>query len=101
MRDAVTEGPAERSQAEIADRYIAEFGDHNGYLLGDIGHYGTDYTLRALTDKVGVGALKPKVAIYAFTQTAQRPEPADRRRALRPAHARRSASGPGAGSSGR
>ena len=69
MRDAVTGGPA-AVQAELTRRYIAEFGDHNGYLLADIGHYGTDYTLRALTDKVGVGALKPKVAIYAFTQTA-------------------------------
>jgi hypothetical protein len=69
MRDAVTQGPA-NTQAEIARRYVAEFADHNGYLLGDVGHYGTDYTLRAITDKVGVGALKPKVAIYAFTQTA-------------------------------
>ena len=47
-----------------------EFGLHNGYLIGNIGNYGTDYTLRALTDKIGVGALKPKIAIYAFTQTA-------------------------------
>ena len=69
MRDAVTGGPA-AVQAELTRRYIAGFGDHNGYLLADIGHYGTDYTLRALTDRVGVGALKPKVAIYAFTQTA-------------------------------
>ena len=69
MRDAVTEGPA-NVQAEIARRYVAEFGLHNGYLIGNIGTYGTDYTLRALTDKLGVGALKPKIAIYAFTQTA-------------------------------
>jgi len=69
MRDAVTQGPA-NIQAEIVKRYVAEFSKHNGYLIGDIGHYGTDYTLRAITDKVGVGALKPKVAIYAFTQTA-------------------------------
>jgi hypothetical protein len=69
MRDAVTGGPA-AVQAEIAKRYVAEFAKHNGYLMGDVGHYGTDYTLRAITDRLGVGALKPKVAIYAFTQTA-------------------------------
>jgi hypothetical protein len=69
MRDAVTDGPA-AIQAEIARRYVAEFGKHNGYLLGDIGRYGTDYSLRAITARVGIGALKPKIAIYAFTQTA-------------------------------
>jgi hypothetical protein len=76
MRDAVSNGPA-NIQAKIAARYIAGFGLHNGYLLGDIGHYGTDYELRAITDKVGVGALKPKIAIYAFTQTAHDLSPLD------------------------
>ena len=69
MRDAVSDGP-DNIQAMIASRYVAEFDRHNGYLLADIGHYGTDYELRAMTDRVGVGALKPKIAIYAFTQTA-------------------------------
>jgi hypothetical protein len=69
MRDAVTDGPA-NVQAKIAKHYVDEFGLHNGYLLADIGNYGTDYELRAMTDRVGVGALKPKIAIYAFTQTA-------------------------------
>ncbi len=69
MRAAVTDGPA-TIQAMLTSRFLAEFDRHNGYLLGDIGHYGTDYALRAMTDKVGVGALKPKIAIYAFAQTA-------------------------------
>ena len=68
LRDAVTQGPA-NIQAKIVARYIAQADLHNGYLLGNIGRYGTDYALRAMTDKVGVGALVPKVAIYAFTQT--------------------------------
>jgi hypothetical protein len=68
MRDAITQGPA-NIQAKLVARYIAESVKHNGYLLGNIGHYGTDYELRAITDRVGVGALKPKVAIYAFSQT--------------------------------
>ena len=68
MRDAITQGPA-NIQAKLVARYIAQSSLHNGYLMGDIGHYGTDYELRAITDRVGVGALKPKVAIYAFAQT--------------------------------
>ena len=76
MRDAVTQGPAD-VQADIVARYIAQAALHNGYLLGDIGRYGTDYKLRAMTDKVGVGALIPKIAIYAFTQTARDLTPLD------------------------
>ncbi len=68
MRDAITKGPA-NIQAKLVTRYVAQSNLHNGYLMGDIGHYGTDYELRAITDRVGVGALKPEVAIYAFAQT--------------------------------
>jgi hypothetical protein len=68
MRDAITQGPA-NVQAKLVSRYVAQSNLHNGYLMGDIGHYGTDYELRAITDRVGVGALKAKVAIYAFAQT--------------------------------
>ena len=70
MRDAVTEGPA-NIRAKLTTRFLEQQKLHNGYLLGDIGHYGTNYELRAMTALVGVGALKPKVAIYAFAQTAQ------------------------------
>jgi hypothetical protein len=70
MRDAVVAGP-NAIQGKLVARYIAESGKHNGYLMGDIGHYGTNYELRAITAKVGIGALKPKVAIYAFAQTAR------------------------------
>ena len=74
MRKAVTDGRA-NVQALIVERFVEQFGLHNGYLLADIGHYGTNYELRAMTDLVGVGALKPKVAIYAFTQTAENLSP--------------------------
>ena len=50
-----------------------------------------------MTDKVGVGALRPKIAIYAFAQTANDLTPLRRRRALRPAPPGRPAPGPGAG----
>jgi hypothetical protein len=68
MRDAVTQGPA-NIQAKLVSRYVSESPKHNGYLMGDIGTYGTDYELRAITDKVGVGALRTNVAIYALAQT--------------------------------
>jgi hypothetical protein len=68
MRDAVTQGPA-NIQAKLIARYVAESPKHNGWLLGDIGTYGTNYELRAITDKVGVGALSTNVAIYALAQT--------------------------------
>jgi hypothetical protein len=68
MRDAITQGPA-NIQAKLVARYVSESAKHNGYLMGDIGTYGTDYELRAITDKVGVGALRTIVAIYALAQT--------------------------------
>ena len=68
-RDAVTKGP-DNIQAKILAAFLEQFEQHNGYLIGDIGHYGTDYELRAMTDKIGVGALKPKIAIYPFAHTA-------------------------------
>ncbi len=70
MRDAVTEGP-DNVQSVIVARFLSEFERHNGYLIGDLGRYGTDYTLRAVTDKAGVGALIPEIAIYPFTQTSR------------------------------
>ena len=54
-----------------------------------------------MTDKIGVGALKPKIAIYAFTQTASDLSPlaGGSRYVLHlPADA---AADPGEGSSGR
>ena len=76
MRDAVTEGP-DTVQAQIVTAFLDGFERHNGYLIGDIGRYGTDYALRAATDKIGVGALIPKIAIYPFAQTSRDLVPLD------------------------
>ncbi len=76
MRDAVTQGPANIQAKLVAALRRRSSATHNGYLLGDIGHYGTDYELRAITDKVGVGALKPKVAIYALHPDRSQPRTA-------------------------
>lgn len=70
MRDAVRDGP-DNVQTKLVSMYVASAGLHNGYLIGDVGHYGTDYELRAIVDKVGFGALKPKIALYPFAQTSR------------------------------
>lgn len=70
MRDAVSDGPG-NVQAKLVAMFISSAAVHNGYLIGDVGHYGTDYELRAIVDKVGFGALKPKLALYPFAQTSR------------------------------
>ena len=69
LRDAVaTDGPTAVSNPMIAG-YVTGFKAHNGWLVRDLGSYGTDYLFRAAVDKVGVGALDGRVATYPFTQT--------------------------------
>ena len=60
---AVQSGPL---YVQIALKELAAqgFAAHNGWIVGNIGNYGTDYRLRAVVDKVGVGALTPNVSIY-------------------------------------
>ena len=70
MRDAAVDGP-DNVAALIRARFLEQFDLHNGYLIGDLGRYGTDYELRAMADQVGVGALIPEIAIYPFAQTSR------------------------------
>jgi hypothetical protein len=70
MRAAVGDGP-DNVQALVRGRFVDGFESHDGYLIGDLGRYGTDYELRAMADKLGVGALIPKIAIYPFAQTSR------------------------------
>jgi len=67
LRDAVTQGPG-KLQNELVKRYFDGFDAHNGWLVTVLGHYGTDYLLRAIVDKVGLGAPLPQVAMYPTTQ---------------------------------
>jgi hypothetical protein len=68
MRDAVTNGPA-NLKTELTQLYVQSAQKHNGYLVINTGTYGTDYQLRAIVDNVGLGALRPDVAIYPLAQT--------------------------------
>jgi hypothetical protein len=65
LRDAVTKGPAKLTVKLLA-LYSQEFAAHNGYLVGDLGDWGTNYTLRAIGDKVGVGGQRASIATYPF-----------------------------------
>jgi hypothetical protein len=68
LHDAVAAGAAEVSTA-LRTKFVREAPHHDGWLVTDTGHYGTDYIGRALVDTVGLGAPVPSLAIYPFTVT--------------------------------
>ena len=68
LRDAVGQGPT-KVQDDLRTLYLSGFGDHNGYLIGDLGDWGTDYQLRAIGDRVGVGGQRANIAVYPFALT--------------------------------
>ncbi len=68
LRAAVVAGPGQVAK-ELTDVFHAGFTAHNGWLTADLGEYGTDYSLRAIADKIGLGALPPNIAIYANAHT--------------------------------
>lgn len=49
--------------------YLRSFPSHNGWGVTRTGNYDTDYTKRAIIDKIGLGALRSDLAVYPFTQT--------------------------------
>ncbi len=63
LKSAVAAGPIEVLK-DIKANYEATAPLHDGWLVSDAGHYGTEYTKRAEVDKLGVGALSPNVSIY-------------------------------------
>ncbi len=68
LEEAVASGPL-HIQGLVKKSFEAGFAAHNGWLVGDIGNYGTDYALRAIADKLGVGALTPNISIYPLALT--------------------------------
>jgi hypothetical protein len=68
MRDAVTKGQ-DTLQSELVKKFLAGFQTHNGYLIARTGSYGTDYLMRAIVDKIGLGAPRSDIAIYPIAQT--------------------------------
>ncbi len=63
LRDAITHGPNNVLSAGL-DLYFQQFAKHNGYLVTDLGAWGTNYTLRAIGDRLGVGGQRASIATY-------------------------------------
>jgi hypothetical protein len=68
LRAAVAAGKAKVNQDLLA-LFQAGFAAHNGWLVSATGIYGTNYTLRAIVDLIGLGAPTSDMAIYPFAQT--------------------------------
>ncbi len=68
LRDAVNQGPGSVQTAALA-LYLREFDKHNGYLIGDLGNWGTSYELRAIGDRLGVGGQRANIATYPVALT--------------------------------
>jgi hypothetical protein len=68
LRDAVAAG-AQQVTADLQRSFLTIAPKHNGWLVSHTGTYGTDYELRAIVDRVGLGAPRSTLAIYPFTVT--------------------------------
>ncbi len=68
LHDAVAAG-AKQVTSDLQTSYATVAPRHNGWLVSRTGSYGTDYALRAVVDKIGLGAPTPQLAIYPFTIT--------------------------------
>ncbi len=66
--EAVSLGP-DQVTGDVEAQLKAGFAAHNGWLVGDLGNYSTNYGLRAVTDRLGVGALTPNVSVYMAALT--------------------------------
>jgi hypothetical protein len=68
LSEAVGRGPTQ-VLLDVKNNIEAGFAAHNGWLVAGLGSYGTNYVARAETDKLGVGAPTPNLAIYPLALT--------------------------------
>ncbi len=68
LEEAVLAGPF-KVQTDAREALEAGFAAHDGWLVGDVGQYGTNYKLRAVVDRLGLGAPTPNQAIYPVALT--------------------------------
>ena len=66
LRDAVKSGP-DKVLSDALALYFKQSPKHNGYLVTDLGAWGTNYKLRAISDRLGVGGQRASIAAYPFT----------------------------------
>ena len=63
MRDAVKQGHAGLLR-DFLQFYLTEFATHDGYVIGDLGDWGTNYAYRGLSDAIGIGGQRANIALY-------------------------------------
>ena len=68
LSEAVSAGPYQVVQ-DLRAQLQAGFAAHNGWLVAGLGNYATNYQLRAITDRFGIGALVPNVSTYMAALT--------------------------------
>jgi len=68
LSEAVVRGPTQ-VLLDVKSSIESGFAAHNGWLVGKIGTYGTNYVQRAETDRLGVGAPTPNLSIYPLALT--------------------------------
>jgi hypothetical protein len=66
LEDAINAGPAQIKN-DTQTLYLASFDQHNSYLIGGFGQYGTNYPLRAVVSQVGLGAFTSDQTIFAMS----------------------------------
>ena len=96
LRDAVVQGP-NTVLTDALRLYFQEFDKHSGYLVTDLGAWGTNYTWRAIGDRLGVGGQRASIATYPFTLLRPHQGSADRLEPLRPAPPQEQTADPGEG----
>jgi hypothetical protein len=68
LSEAVSAGPYQVVR-DFRAQLQAGLAAHNGWLVAGLGNYGTNYQLRAITDRFGIGALAPNVTTYMAAVT--------------------------------
>lgn len=74
LADAAAAGPA-HIKNETQAEFLNSFDDHNGYLVGGFGEYGTNYQLRAVISQIGLGAFTSDQAIFGMSWTDRNKTP--------------------------
>jgi hypothetical protein len=68
LRDGLAAG-RNQVDTDLKVLFVKSFPAHDGWLVTRTGNYGTDYSKRAIVDKIGLGALSSDIATYPIAQT--------------------------------
>ncbi len=68
LRDGLGAGRGQ-VDSDLKTLFVTTMPFHDGWLVTRTGNYGTDYSKRAIVDKIGLGALSSDIAVYPIAQT--------------------------------